>query len=140
MERADSHIAEWYVIFTESKLDHWIYRIVDRKVGHVYAVNDLNDYQWLVVQPRTNMTETKILLKSQYPHIKMIGGPDAKIIKVKANCDTDNRGCLNWFNCVEQVKALLGIRSFWTLTPKQLYDGLLRGRYVNRKKSSKEIS
>ena len=55
----------WYVVFTEAKYDHWIFNFVDRSMGHVYAVQSLNDYQWLVVQPRANITQTKIMLKCQ---------------------------------------------------------------------------
>lgn len=120
---------EWSVIFCEAKIDHWIFNIVDRSFGHVYAVKDLNDYQWLVVQPRINLVETKILNKSQYPHIRLIAGPSAKIINVKVIPNPEPRGTLCWFNCVEVVKSLIGVRSFWTWTPKQLYNGLIGGRY-----------
>ena len=120
---------EWYLIFTVATYDHWIWRLVDKSMGHVYAVQDLNDYQWLLIQPRNNYTEVKILLKSQYPFINAIADKDDKIIKVKASPTLKPRGTLNWFTCVEQVKALIGVKSFWTWTPKQLYNGLMRGRY-----------
>jgi len=126
MYSEDNNSVDWFLVFTKAKIDHWIYNIVDRDMGHVYAVKSLNDYQWLIVQPRTNLTEVKIMLKSQYPHIRMIAGPDDKVINVSARCSLKNRGFLNWFNCVEQVKALIGIRSFWVFTPKQLYNLLLR--------------
>ncbi len=120
---------EWYLIFSEAKYDHWIWRFVDKDIGHVYAVKSLNDYQWLVVQPRVNMTDMHILLKSQYPVIRAIADKDDKIIKAKVNVKPKVRGLLNWFTCVEQVKALIGVRSFWTITPKQLYNGLLENKY-----------
>ena len=120
---------EWYVIFTEAKFPHWVFRFVDRSIGHVYAVQSLNDYQWLVIQPRVNITQAKIMLKCQYPSIYDITSPEDKIVKVKVKQSDKVRGCLNWFNCVEQVKALIGVSSFWTWTPKQLYNGLIGGRY-----------
>jgi hypothetical protein len=120
---------EWYVIFSETKLDHWIYKLVSREMGHVYAVRSLNDYQWLVVNPRVNIVETKILLKCQYPTIYDISGIGDKVVRVSVKPAMRPRGTFNWFNCVEQVKALIGVRSFWTWTPKQLYEGLIGGRY-----------
>ena len=96
---------EWYVVFSEAKYDHWIFNIIDRYMGHVYAVQSLNDYQWLVIQPRVNITETKILLKCQYPSIYDMTGEDDKVVKVKVNQTSHVRGTLNFFNCVEQVKA-----------------------------------
>lgn len=119
---------EWYIVFTEAKHDHWVYNFVDKSMGHVYAIRSLNDYQWLVIQPRINITEVKIKLKYNYPHIRMITGEDAKIVKVTA-INTRPRGSLNFFNCVEQVKALIGLRAPWCLTPKQLYDGLMGDKY-----------
>jgi hypothetical protein len=119
----------WYLVFTEAKYDHWVWRFVDQGMGHVYAVQDLNDYQWLVIQPRVNITQAKILLKCDYPVINALADINDKIVRVECEISAKPRGCLNWFTCVEQVKALVGIRSFWTLTPKQLYKGLIGGRY-----------
>jgi hypothetical protein len=121
---------EWYIVFTDAKIDHWVYKFVDKSIGHVYAVKALNDYQWLIVQPRVNYTEIDLKSRETYTHIRQITGPDAKIVKVDAKCTSVPRGTLNWYNCVEQVKALIGIRSFWTWTPKQLYKGLMGNRYV----------
>lgn len=125
---------EWYLIFTKAKLGHWVFKLLHRDISHVYAVKDLNDYQWLLVQPRVNLTDTEILLKCQYPHIMSIAGPDDKVVKVSAYSEPRNRGLPCWFNCTEQVKALIGVRSFWTFTPYQLYKGLIGGRYVRGNK------
>ena len=129
MLQAVDKTEEWYLVFTEAKFDHWIWRIVDRDMGHVYAVKDLNPSQWLVIQPRVNIVEVRILLKCKYPVIRAMTNPEDKVLKVVAKAQNKARGTLNWFNCVEQVKALVGINSFWTFTPKQLYKGLIGGRY-----------
>jgi len=102
---------------------------MDNDFTHVYAVKSLNEYQWLVIQPTCAYTDLVIKSKSEYPHIRLIAGQDAKIIKVTAMINPVFRGSLNCFTCVEQIKALLGIKSFWTWTPKQLYKGLIGGRY-----------
>ena len=129
MHQASEIPEEWYLVFSKAKYDHWIWRFVDRDMGHVYAVKELNDYQWLVVQPRVNIVQVKVLLKCQYPVIRSIAATEDTVLKVSAYPNIEPRGCLNWFTCVEQIKALLGIRSLWTLTPKQLYKGLIGGRY-----------
>jgi len=116
---------EWYVIFSRAKVDHWIFKIIHKDFGHVYAVKSLNDYQWLVIQPRLNLVDAQIKLKSQYPHIRMIAGPDARVLKVEVIPGPGQRGSPCWFSCVEQVKALIGMKSFFTITPKQLYDRLV---------------
>lgn len=129
MQRFEEVRPEWYVVFSEAKYSHWVFSIIDRRMGHVYAVQSLNNYQWLVVQPRVNITETKILLKCQYPTIYDITDEDDKVVRVKVKQCARVRGTFNFFNCVEQVKALLGIKSALTLTPTQLYNGLMGGRY-----------
>lgn len=129
MHQAAEIPEEWYVVFTEAKYCHWIWRFVDRSMGHVYAVKELNDYQWLVVQPRVNIVQMKILLKCQYPVIGAITAKEDKVLKVRAFPGVEPRGTLNWFTCVEMIKALIGVKSFWTITPKQLYRGLQENRY-----------
>jgi len=115
---------EWYIVFTRAKYPHWIWRIVDRDMGHVYAIKSLNDYQWLIEQPRVNYTDQVIRLKSQYPNVRMLVDSDDKILKVRIKPQMRARGFLCWFTCVEQIKAYLGIRSFFLITPKQLYNYL----------------
>lgn len=121
MNLAKIDYIEWYVVFTRTDSKHYIYRWVDREIGHVYAVKSLNDYFWLVIDPRINVTHARTVLKSQYPFIYDLIGSEDKVIKVRSNPAPRDRNLPCWFNCVEQVKALLGIRSFWTITPKQLF-------------------
>lgn len=50
-----------------------------------------------------------------------------KFVKVIVDIDTKvDRGHLCRFNCVEVVKSLIGMKSFWTFTPYQLYKKLRR--------------
>lgn len=126
------------MVFCKASIHHWLFRFLDKDFTHAYAVQDWNEYYWVVVQPTCASTTIIHKLKSQYPHIRLLVGPGAKIIKVSADIEPRFRGTLNWFNCVEQIKALLGIRSFWTLTPKQLHDGLIGGRYGDGTNKSKK--
>lgn len=126
---AEDEVREWYAVFTPVKIDHWFCKLLDQDFGHVYLIKELNDYQWLVMQYRTNLMDPKILIKSKYPCIRSITGPDAKIVHVQVQPRDRPIGCLNWSNCTELAKSLLGIKSFWTWTPKQLYYGLIGDRY-----------
>lgn len=118
---------KWYVVFCKSKVDMWLYNhVIDKEFGHVYAIRDLNEHQWLIVQPRVNIVDIEIKLKSQYPHVKMLTGPDVTILDASVYPQDRTIACLNFSTCTEVVKGLLGIRSFWTWTPKQLYKLLTR--------------
>lgn len=129
---------EWHVIFTEAKIWHPLFKYLDQEFTHVYAVRSLNDYHWLIVQPTCGNTDISIKYKSEYPRIRLIAGPDAKIITVKAKIKNRFRGGLNWFTCVEQVKALIGIKDFWVFTPKQLYTALMGDKYVKASSASRQ--
>jgi hypothetical protein len=65
-------------------------------------------------------------------NIEEIAGKEAEIVYFSTEINENlYRGTLCWFNCVEVVKAHVGIKSFWCWTPYQLYK-LLRG-YDNGK-------
>ena len=66
-------------------------------------------------------THVDIYPVDDYPNIRMMTDDGDKIVKVRANIKEDERWTLCIINCVEVVKSLLGIRSFKTVTPRQLY-------------------
>ena len=64
-----------------------------------------------------------------YPHPRLYADDNSVILPVKAVIDSmQSRWTLCVFNCVEVVKALLGIKNFFILTPYQLFK-YLRGHH-----------
>ena len=126
MDKADKTIEEWYVVFTKTKLRHWVFNYLQPEFQHCYAVKSSPGGEfWIIVDSKNSYTDVTIKSKMDYPHIRELA-PNCVILSIKAIMDpTDYRYTLCVFNCVEVVKALLGIRSFWCWTPYQLYKRLV---------------
>lgn len=121
---------DYYVVFIDATFQNWFMRRLKPNFQHVYAMKKSEHGNfWIIIQPHRCHLEPKIVPVSMYPHPRAYAGMDAVILPVRAKIDsTRTRGALCVFNCVEVVKALLGIKSFFTFTPWQLYKYLTRAR------------
>jgi hypothetical protein len=127
VDKGSKNIQEYYIIFTSSKHDNWMIRMLTAPFQHVYAIKESPGKQfWIIVNPLVTHTDIDILPVSKYNHIRTLVHKNDKIIKVRANIKNKERWTFCVINCVEVVKSLLGIRSFWTFTPRQLYKYLRR--------------
>ena len=128
MDQAAKETVEYFVVFKKTELKHWIFRFLDSEIQHVYAMRKSEGEQfWIIIDPLRSHTQVKMVLVDDYPHPRCYTGEDAVIVPVKSTIDAKtNRWTLCMFNCVEVVKSLIGIRSFWTFTPYQLFK-LLKG-------------
>ena len=128
MDESSKHTEHYYVIFRKTRLKHWVFKWLDSELQHVYAVKESPGGEfWIVIDGKNSVTQVNLLSKVDYPHIRCIE-PDSVILSIRAIIDTSSyRHTLCVFNCVEQVKALLGIRAFWVWTPYQLYKRLSHG-------------
>jgi len=118
---------EWHIIFEEGSYRDWLINKLEPGYTHCYAVKlSEHGHFWMIVNPRMSHLQITQEPVNTYPTIRSYVGPDCTIITVKAiMSSTRPRGTLCWFNCVEVVKALIGVKSFWTLTPWQLYNYLI---------------
>lgn len=95
--------------------------------SHVYAMKKSPGGQfWIVINPLLACLESELLCVDQYPHPRSFAGIGAIVIPVRAIIKEKPRWTLCVFNCVEVIKALLGIRAFWVWTPYQLYKYLIK--------------
>jgi hypothetical protein len=126
MDNSNQKIEKYYVIFKRTGLKHWIFNWMDKEMQHCYAVKESAGGEfWIIIDSRNSFTDVRIESKINYPHIRCLE-PNSVILSIKAIINPDNyRHTLCIFNCVEQVKALLGIRAFWCWTPYQLYKRLV---------------
>lgn len=125
-------VVDWYIVFRTSSLDHWVYKLMDPFFQHVYAVKKSEGgCFWIRVDYYISHTTVDIVPIEKYPTIRDYVGDDAVIIPVSATISKRDRGGFNWFNCVEVVKSLLGIKDFWIWTPYQLYKHLTGKTHVD---------
>lgn len=126
MDQGFKEVVECFVVFTKSKSNHWIFKLIDSEIQHVYLMQKSKGEQfWTIINPLFSHTRLETVLVDDYPHPRCYTGENAVIVPVKAIVDIEQqRWTLCVFNCVEVVKSFLGIKSFWTLTPYQLYKRL----------------
>ena len=128
MDNTDATTQRWYVIFKKTSLKHWIFNWMDSELQHCYAVKESAGGQfWLIIDAKNCYTDVRIESKLDYPHIRCLE-PNGVILSIRAIIDPNKyRYTLCVFNCVEVVKSVLGIKSFWCWTPYQLYKRLSHG-------------
>lgn len=81
---------------------------------------------WQIINPLISYISVELVTIDEYPHPRCWAESDAVILPVTAKIADQARWTFCVFNCVEVIKGLLGIKSFWTLTPWQLYKHLRR--------------
>ena len=88
---------------------------------HCYIARNEYGKVWTVIQDTMYHLDVRTFLVDEYPTIRDLAGPNAHFVPVEYNIKKRHRGHLCLFNCVEVVKAVLGIKKPFILTPHQLY-------------------
>lgn len=126
---SQGHWVEWFVVWKKSNHRKGLFRYLKPGMSHVYAVRKSRGGAfWIIVDPLLSHITVDMIPVDKFPHIRLYAGEEAVILPVRAKINPAPRYTLCIFNCVEVVKGLLGIRSFWTFTPWQLYKLLKKGR------------
>ena len=125
-------IIDIFIIFTQSKCKSWIMKFIKKDFSHVFAMKKSPGGQfWIVIDAIHSYLDCDIVLVEKYPHPRLYVDTEAVILPVKAKIGTESRWSFCVFNCVEVVKALLGVKAFWVWTPWQLYKYLIKWRPEN---------
>lgn len=111
---------DWYVVFTTSKLDHWMFRFINPDFQHCYVVREEHGL-WLVLDSNNAQTTLRTELVDDYPHIRDLC-PNSVILPITAKIDANKFKWHIGFNtCVDVCKGALGISNWRITTPYQLY-------------------
>ena len=119
-------VEEWYVCFKDVPNKHWIQRFIKKGFRHCYAFKESPGGQFLIVaEPMRSHLDIDIIPNSK-ESVEQLTNCN-KFVRVIVRYDTTkDRGHLCRFNCVEVVKSLIGVSTFWTFTPYQLYKRLTK--------------
>lgn len=117
-------IEEWYICFGGECEKHWVQKILKPGFFHCWAFKLSPGGQfYITVNATRSHTDIDLLPVTSENFAELTKG--YKFVKVIVNIDVQkDRGHLCRFNCVEQVKSLIGLSEFWTWTPYQLYKRL----------------
>jgi hypothetical protein len=120
MNEGKASTQDWYVIFTKSKLNHWIFKLINPDMQHCYMVKeDLG--LWVIIDSACNATTVRTELVDDYPHIRDLC-PNSVILAVSTRIKADEyKWHLGINSCVDVCKGVLGISNWRIFTPYQLY-------------------
>lgn len=113
----------WYIAFVNGRGQNFWDVVTTEEFRHCYAFT-WDGYNWIVVDPLGQSLEIEVL-----PFGDEVDFP-AKIVEdgqklVYFSKHEDNRFIFRGLmTCVSTMKHLLGIRAWWVVTPKQLYNYL----------------
>ena len=132
---------DWYIVFGYSQSPYWWQKLLQTGFEHCWAIR-WDGSSWLVCHPAFGVADVYTLNDLDYhaqtdlPEIVQYTEYTA-ILYVKLHSDRE-RMRVPWIcapqTCVEFIKYLLGIRSFWVNTPYQLYKYLRKKGYGNIRK------
>lgn len=123
---SDKVIEEWYVCFKDVPRKHWVQRVLKQNFQHCYAFKESPGGQfYIIAEPMRSHLDVDIIPITSDNYTKLTDC--YKFVKVIVEYDlSKDRGGICRYNCVEVVKSLIGVKSFWTVTPYQLYKRLLK--------------
>lgn len=118
---------EWVVCFSKAGRKHWVQKFLHKDFQHCYAFKlSPGGKFFIVIDPIRSYTIVDLLPATNETFQDLT--EDVTFLTVIATIDLmTDRGHFCRFNCVEMIKALIGLKSFWTFTPRQLYRRLKNG-------------
>ena len=118
---------DWWILFTDSKRPTRFLRWLQPNFQHCYMMKKSpGGTYWTIINPVRSHLSVSMDCVETHPHPRSLD-PLAVVLPVTVVVDGfTSRGGLCWFNCVEACKAIMGIKSFFTFTPYQLYKYLRR--------------
>ena len=121
-----SAVDEWHICFTDVDINkHWVQNFFKPGFYHCYAFKESAGGQFLlIIDPSQSHINVDMVPKNAENLAKLTDCHKVLKVVVKYELLRD-RGHLCRFNCVEVIKALLGLKSFLTFTPYQLYKRII---------------
>jgi hypothetical protein len=108
---------EFTLIFGDAVHLAWLNKIMKKGFAHVSVVLHYKDYS-VLINPRLAYNDIACYAGNG----KIVAGKGETVIRRKVMVDIYKlRRMFGPLSCVETVKAFIGDRTFWCLTPYQLY-------------------
>jgi hypothetical protein len=102
-------------------------KLFNKQISHCYVmIKSKGGHFWHIINPAVTHLDIKTEFVEDYLHPRQYAGVNAVIVPVRAYINQKPRWGLCFFTCTEVIKGILGIKSFWTFTPWQLYKYLIR--------------
>lgn len=118
LDTAGTFPVEWTLVYDDTDRPHWWNRWLHPRFRHVAAYRR-DGRIWVAYLPTAEFVDVHLLRTDEEPWPK-----DAivqRVVALRREGVMRSRLFVGPITCVEQIKALLGIRAWFVRTPYQLY-------------------
>jgi hypothetical protein len=124
----DKSYTEWFIVFEHGDMPYWWAKYLQSGFRHCWALR-WDGFNWIAYHPKLGHTDIEILPYGSYEDIEIISKANniSAIIRAKVWRDSLQIRA-PWptvSTCVEQIKAILGVRKWFLFTPFALFNYLL---------------
>lgn len=117
----DLAVEEWTLCFKDPDKHHWVQRFLMKGFRHCYAFKLSPGGQfYVIIDPARSHTHVHLAPANDEIFTQLTKNVKFVTIINTIDLNTD-RSTFCRFNCVEVIKSLIGLKSFWTFTPYQLH-------------------
>lgn len=107
-----------YTICFCDSVEHFFKPVLETGFAHCFAIKHTDDY-YVVINCDPSHVEVDVLPATDEVFNDLV--EDMVYLTLTIEVGSNSIAGLRWLSCVESVKSLLGIRSFFMFTPYQLY-------------------
>ncbi|MEO1940247.1 MAG: hypothetical protein ABGX60_00065 [Candidatus Thioglobus sp.] len=133
----DQSFIDWFVVFEQGDMQYWWAKYLQPGFRHCYAVR-WDGFNWIGYYPHLGHTDIDVLNFGKYDSIlNVVANTDCSAILYLKVWRDSKRIRAPWptvSTCVEQVKAILGVRKWFLFTAWQLFNYLEKqnGRIIQQ--------
>jgi len=129
---------DWFIVFEEGDMPWFWTKFLKKGIKHCYAIR-FDGFNWVAFYPSMGHTDVEILPFGHLDTIQNVSQDTNRSViihaKVRRNSIRIRAPWPTVFTCVEQIKALLGIRCWYVFTAWQLFKYLRRQNYGHIQKT-----
>jgi len=124
---------DWIIVFSDKeRLQPWDL-FTSKGYRHCFAIR-WDGFNWILIDPLGSWLEVQVMpygIDENVPAKMLELGHNLLYVRKSRSNKFIVRGPMT---CVNIMKHLIGLKAFWIITPKQLYNYLKRKDYVKRSK------
>jgi hypothetical protein len=129
LDLANRWPSEWWLVYTDldkrTPVTRWLSKYLTPGFQHVQAVRR-DGRNWIAVYPHLEYVDIQIIRSDETPWQMFKGCSVQHVVALPRDGRIYSPFHVGPWNCVEVVKSLLGIRSWWVRTPWQLFNYVKR--------------
>ncbi len=120
-DTVDRDVTEWWLLYRDVSSSFAWRHLLKNGFQHVQAIRREGPY-WLRVNPHLEFMDVELIRSDCAPHALLENTHCQRVVALRRLHRWRTPHIFAPATCVEVVKELLGIRAWWMITPRQLFD------------------